>query len=282
MLEPKLFAISTIEEISRPRVAWGETNSPHPTLSTRYYGLGQVTTYYRGHRIVSHGGGLPGHHSLLLRMPDDDVGFAIFNNDETLGSQLTEIVCMKLIDELLGITDIVDWEEVYMLNGMRKETDQPPPPQNPQIDIDISGTYQHDAYGTLIVRRIEDHPMGEVFTSLLNEYPGNTIPTHPKAQIFIADFDHDLAGKLLLTSYEGQIFIRAAIKAVQVQPLVLEDERRYAGYVSSTGKCVVTREGIGMFEDFWGQGGAVGGMKIRQCVVENVEEEAEVWFSKVV
>lgn len=152
-----------------------------------------------------------------------------------------------------------------------------------RMDRNISGIYVHEAYATLVVQRIEDHPLGSTFTELLKESPGKSLAIHPDAQIYIGDLDHRLGGSLLLSSFDGEIFTRAFIEAKRIQPSDTGDERNFALQVLPyfLGKCVVTAEGIGMFEGFWGQGAAAGDLRMRKCVVENVKEEAEVWFRKV-
>lgn len=281
-LEPSVIPQSVIDACSRPRMAMEESEPQPSSLSMHYYGMGQYTSYYRGHRIVCHAGGLPGHYSLVLRMPDDSIGCAIFINDENFGPQMMDVICMMLIDELLELQGRVDWEEVCLFKEMRKVRDLLPQGAT-RMDRNISGIYVHEAYATLVVQRIEDHPLGSTFTELLKESPGKSLAIHPDAQIYIGDLDHRLGGSLLLSSFDGEIFTRAFIEAKRIQPSDTGDERNFALQVLPyfLGKCVVTAEGIGMFEGFWGQGAAAGDLRMRKCVVENVKEEAEVWFRKV-
>lgn len=244
-----------------------------------HYGLGQYTSYYKGHRIVGHAGGFPRHHSLVLRLPDNDIGFAIFNNDDTFGTDINNIISMSLIDELLGIPDEIDWEEVYLGRYLREVPVYDQPPAEARPSPDVSGSYHNPTYRKLTVRQIENDPLGPVYSSLLNEYPGNSIPRRSDAPVYLGERDHSLRGRILLAPFNGPIFTWAFFKAEKIQPVV-ERETRFVGQLAAMGKCVVTEKGIGMFEDFWGQGGASQGTKVRKCVEEDVEDNAEVWFKR--
>lgn len=247
-------------------------------MSQMFYGIGQHTHFYRGHLVVGHTGSLPGHYSFVFRLPDDDIALALFCNDATFGPDMLDTALQILLDDLLDIPERVDWEDIFFTPGLQ---DAPLPrqsPTSPRPSGDITGTYTEGAYGELKVVRIEDHPMGAHILELLKTYPGSTIPVREGAHIYLGDLAHDLRGSLLLSPVDGPIFTRAWIKAKPVQRI--GGGRSYAAQLTGAGRCVVTQDGIGMFEDFWGQGGAVGGMIVRQCVEEDVERQAEVWFSR--
>lgn len=192
-----------------------------------------------------------------------------------------------VLDELLDIQDQVDWAEVYLLKTLNApsaaDKSKSITSESVRPSLEIEGRYESDQYGPLQVMKLDDHPQGAIFRDLIGKWPGNTLPVRPGAPVYLADLRHELAGKIFLTPHDGPIFARAYFKAEGIDPLDPADKGKvqYAGHVYMQGKCVVTDEGIGMFEDFWGQGGDSAGLPIKQCVEVSVEQESEVWFKKV-
>ncbi|REH35771.1 CubicO group peptidase (beta-lactamase class C family) [Kutzneria buriramensis] len=62
------------------------------------YGLGWRLGTYRGHRLIYHGGGIPGYTSLYVRLPDDDLGIVLLTN---LGRFPCTNFARRLIDAAL-------------------------------------------------------------------------------------------------------------------------------------------------------------------------------------
>jgi len=82
-----------------------------PLLATarpnfRAYALGWNTSDYRGRRIVSHGGGLPGFATMFVIVPDRDIAFAIFTNSEENG--MLSSMQYRLLDHYLDLKS-PDW-----------------------------------------------------------------------------------------------------------------------------------------------------------------------------
>jgi hypothetical protein len=75
-----------------------------PSFST--YALGWNVSDYRGHRIVSHGGGVYGGVSTVLLIPERGVGIAVMSNAEERPA--VNAVLFKLLDHYLGY-EPADW-----------------------------------------------------------------------------------------------------------------------------------------------------------------------------
>lgn len=91
------------------------TSDPSPLLAATKpqfsgYGLGWALRDYRGHKVVSHGGGLTGMVSAVQLMPDQKLGIAVFSNQEESGA-LSAIV-YRIFDHYLGLPE-TDWVNAY-------------------------------------------------------------------------------------------------------------------------------------------------------------------------
>jgi hypothetical protein len=74
------------------------------------YALGWGVRDYRGHRIYTHDGGVPGGVSTVLVIPDKHVAFAVLTNAEDPAA--LHAVDNALLDHYLGVSPAVDWPVV--------------------------------------------------------------------------------------------------------------------------------------------------------------------------
>jgi len=70
-----------------------------PMFST--YALGWDVQDYHGHRIVTHGGAVLGYQSVVVLIPDQDVGFAVEINSED--GEILRGLMFELLDHYLGV-----------------------------------------------------------------------------------------------------------------------------------------------------------------------------------
>jgi CubicO group peptidase (beta-lactamase class C family) len=70
------------------------------------YALGWGVSEYRGHLVVSHGGGVPGMVTTVVIVPERDVAFAVMTNAEDTG--VTAAMQYRLLDHFLGL-ESPDW-----------------------------------------------------------------------------------------------------------------------------------------------------------------------------
>ncbi len=73
------------------------------------YGLGWFINYYKGKKILDHGGGMPGYISNVTLVPEEKLGFVIFSNLET---GMVSAIKNKILDLFLG-GDQKDWNQIY-------------------------------------------------------------------------------------------------------------------------------------------------------------------------
>jgi CubicO group peptidase (beta-lactamase class C family) len=87
---------------------WPELRDIHPNFTG--YGLGLVLLDYRGHKLLTHTGGLPGYVSKVAMIPDAGLGIAILTNQES--SAAFEAIADHIMDAYLG-AQTSDWIAVY-------------------------------------------------------------------------------------------------------------------------------------------------------------------------
>lgn len=81
------------------------------------YALGFNVQDYRGHRLVTHTGGLPGYVSRLAMLPDAGVGLMVLTNQES-GSAYDSIM-YRILDHYLGAPE-KDWVEAFEAVARRR------------------------------------------------------------------------------------------------------------------------------------------------------------------
>ncbi|MBU88442.1 MAG: hypothetical protein CL722_05610 [Chloroflexi bacterium] len=78
-------------------------------INFRNYGLGWAVEDYRGHKRITHGGGIDGFITWIGFVPDLDLGWVVFNNG---GNGASYVVGTEIIDAYLGVGDEIDWSSV--------------------------------------------------------------------------------------------------------------------------------------------------------------------------
>jgi CubicO group peptidase (beta-lactamase class C family) len=95
-------------------------NNPPPELAAlrfnfRGYGLGLDLHDYRGHKVITHTGGLPGYVSKVTVIPDAKLGVAVLTNQES-GAAFSSLT-WHVVDQYLGARDpgtpATDWVDAY-------------------------------------------------------------------------------------------------------------------------------------------------------------------------
>ncbi|MHC4709874.1 MAG: serine hydrolase [Planctomycetota bacterium] len=157
--DEQLINPSTLSEIQSPQMTTGATQD-RPDISAGTYGMGWGVDTYRGHRRISHGGGIDGFSTSVMFFPDDDLGLVSFNN---IGSGLPFLIIQHAADRVLGLEE-EDWlgealeerikgkeagEKAEEKKGMtRVEGTGPSHPLE-----DYPGEYDNPGYGTLTIAR---------------------------------------------------------------------------------------------------------------------------------
>lgn len=126
-----------------------------PTQIFSGYGLGWFLNDYRGHKVISHGGGLDGMISQTAMLPDENLGLVVLTNSET---GVNTIMQNKIFDVFLNVTPKRDWsgerlERAKQFKVREAEADkklEASRVQNTKPSLalkDYAGTYSSQLYG---------------------------------------------------------------------------------------------------------------------------------------
>jgi len=126
-------------------------------LSESTYGLGWFVQYYRGRKIVHHGGNIDGFSAFVSFLPDEKFGVVTLTNLD--GNMATMAVTLNIYDRLLGL-DQIDWRERWLKQKEKakeaqekgKEKAEAKKVQDTKPSHELSayvGQYQHPGYGVI-------------------------------------------------------------------------------------------------------------------------------------
>jgi CubicO group peptidase (beta-lactamase class C family) len=112
--DKRLFSAASSAEMWQPVVPEPTPQLP-PSLADatsqfRSYALGWTVRDYRGHKIIQHGGGTLGFLTVVMLVPEKNVGFAIVNNSED--NEFVPGLAYELLDHYLGLPKH-DWPKAF-------------------------------------------------------------------------------------------------------------------------------------------------------------------------
>jgi CubicO group peptidase (beta-lactamase class C family) len=159
----RLWSERQADEMWTPQTITSSSGGPTPDMPTQPviagYALGWFVQDYRGHRLVSHSGGLTGQVTQHALLPELGGAIAVYTNEETGVASLG--LRNALLDRLIGAPPF-DWaaamsrrrdeqrsEALKTLGGGLK-----PPPGGPTLPLDrYAGRYRDPWYGDVVVAR---------------------------------------------------------------------------------------------------------------------------------
>jgi Beta-lactamase/Domain of unknown function (DUF3471) len=130
------------------------------------YGLGRQISDYKGHLFSSHGGSISGYRSSMAMLPQDSLGIIVLTNTMQ-GSSMATAALYGIIDRLLKLEqspwsskvkaevakqEKKTWREIDSLKALKVPNSKPSHPL-----ADYVGTYEHKAYGKMIISMEGDH-----------------------------------------------------------------------------------------------------------------------------
>lgn len=254
------------------------TDPTLPHCSPFLYGMGQIMFTYRGEQVVEHTGGLPGQTSLILRLPERDLGVAILTNDFLAGPHFFQAAAYRILDDLLGL-EPYDYEKVIFDRRFPApvETKWPVNPSPPKEGFQsIPGRYFQPGYGDLDIH-LFDNPTGDwVGRSIVSQLAlMGVIPdasSLPEAS-YIAVTTRTFLTHWVFTHHDKGVFnvtTFAFFDAADGSGPPLSD-------LSAQGAAVFNGRGVGLF----GLDTAGEGAKSWPAVDDEfAEERAGVWFGR--
>jgi CubicO group peptidase (beta-lactamase class C family) len=215
----RLLSAALVREMQAPRVHSG---TPEFEFGYVHYGLGFVSTTYRGERIIGHSGGWIGWSTLMRLIPERNLGIAVFCN--LGGAPVPSILINYLFDRICG-KEPVPWlsrlrdlrrkalaqEELDEQN--RSAARKPNAPPAHQLS-DYAGTYEHPGYGRITITVTADglHWAYRIFSGPLTHRHYETFET-PRLPY---DLNPDRLALSFSTDRDGNV----ASLSAQLEPMV--------------------------------------------------------------
>lgn len=141
-----------------PLVLTGEA-AGSSLFGSNAYGLGWSHGTFKGHRVLSHGGGFAAFRSMVAFLPDQDLGVAVMVNEGSVGTMLLEAATTYALDWWLGTTETQPPAILETLAkekdgfAMRVAADRAKRAERTWMlsrpRSDYAGTYRSDLFGTI-------------------------------------------------------------------------------------------------------------------------------------
>ena len=217
----QLLSAALIREMQAPRVY---SSAPEFEFGHTHYGLGFVSSIYRGERIVGHSGGWIGWSTLMRLMPHRNLGIAVFCN--LSGAPVPAILINYLFDRVCD-KEPVSWLERLrdlrrkaLAQGeideqTRKTARKPNAPPSHQLS-DYAGAYEHPGYGRVTITAADDslHWAYRIFSGPLTHRHYETFET--------PQLPHDLNPDRLAISFSTDRDGNVASLSAQLEPMVAD------------------------------------------------------------
>jgi CubicO group peptidase (beta-lactamase class C family) len=159
----RLFSEATARELATIVTPLVSSDPPQELLplkaNFRGYALGLDIRDFRGHKLVTHTGGLPGYVSRVAMIPDANVGVAVLTNQES--SQAFDAITFRILDHYLE-APAFDWIDAFVkvsarMHAMEKDqnaraTAARDASSRPSLPLaKYAGTYRDAWYGDVTI-----------------------------------------------------------------------------------------------------------------------------------
>ncbi len=170
--EKQIISEESLREIHSPQMISSKSYKYDESFYSTY-GMGWGITSYRGHLMLSHGGGIDGFTARVTFMPRDNIGMVIFTNMS--GTPLPVIVAYNAYDRLLGL-DQIPWNKRIkdQIDKAKEEAEKAKKEKGKDRKLntkpshplgDYAGDYEHPGYGVVAIKKEGDRLKG-VFNSI--------------------------------------------------------------------------------------------------------------------
>lgn len=170
------------------------------------YGLGWFLETYRGHRLVHHGGSIDGFYSLVVFLPNDNLGAVVLTN--LSGTPFLYISMGYILDMMLDLDQ--GWEKINdeRYEKMKKDREkrekekekkeedrvQGTSPSHPLKDY--TGEYENPAYGKITIQQEEDSLKGKFHSFEFDLEHWHYDVFKPSEQVGMISFQTNLKGDI--------------------------------------------------------------------------------------
>ena len=161
--EKQIISEKSLKEIHSPQMI-SSKSYVYDEVFYSTYGMGWGITSYRGHLMLSHGGGIDGFTARVTFMPRDNIGMVILTNMS--GTPVPGIVAYNAYDRLLGL-DQIPWnmrvkerrdkaKEKAEKAKKEKDKDRKLNTKPSHTLEDYVGDYEHPGYGIFAIKKEGD------------------------------------------------------------------------------------------------------------------------------
>jgi CubicO group peptidase (beta-lactamase class C family) len=150
----QILAPTTVDAINAASFVTGQPDNPADPYTLKANGLGCDSFTYLGERVVEKNGGLDGVRSLVVLVPDRNIGLVVIANKHL--TEFPEAVQAEFLERYIGKSGVDLQARVKANQAMINEMVAPPErPKNPGpatiTPSAMAGTYRSDLYGTMQV-----------------------------------------------------------------------------------------------------------------------------------
>ncbi len=163
----RLFSAAQSKMLWTPVTVVPISPAPKPIAATTpdfaEYALGFFITDYRGHKIITHEGGVLGALSEVVIIPEKHVAFAVMINSEDGGAMLA--VFYYLLDHYLDVPpndwiaryrEVVEQRHAKALKALQTQQVQMHPERGPSLPLSTyAGVYRDAWYGTMTINEVQ-------------------------------------------------------------------------------------------------------------------------------
>ncbi|MCK5059450.1 MAG: serine hydrolase [Candidatus Aminicenantes bacterium] len=164
--DKQVISKENLQKIHTPQMVTGATLSRYKELFYNFYGMGWSITAYRGHPVVTHGGGIDGFISQVAFLPRDNAGVVVLTNSDDGGGNLTTILAFNAYDRILRMST-VPWNDRIRkrLEEGKKKAEEANKKKKDALVAgtgfshklgDYVGDYENPGYGILSVKKEGD------------------------------------------------------------------------------------------------------------------------------
>jgi CubicO group peptidase (beta-lactamase class C family) len=161
--DKQVISEKNLQKLHTPRMATGGPLSKDKESLYSAYGMGWGISAYRGHPLVTHGGGIDGFISRVAFLPRDNAGIVVLTNTSRSGSWFCSVIVYNVLDRILRLSQ-VPWskrfkerdEEAKKKAEERKKKQDTHRKANtkPSHSLeDYTGKYENPGYGILTIEK---------------------------------------------------------------------------------------------------------------------------------
>lgn len=179
----KIISQQMLEELTSTKIALNV--SPffkNNGINFRNYAMGWFTFDYSGKKVIQHGGGMPGYISIVVIVPEENLGMVILTNDD---NNLPTVLSYKILDLYLNDKQ-TDWAKIFL--KLKKSGEEQAKKKEEEINSsriigtspslelsEYAGFYEDKMYGKAMI----EYANGELKLTLL-----------PAEKLFVAKMEH--------------------------------------------------------------------------------------------